>query len=377
MNLETEIKNRDLWAAVQQSYDSQLWSNAIINAIHFLSDGIRTRTGLESDGAALAGQALGGKTPKLKLSRLETDSEKNVQAGVEQLLRGLYQAIRNPRSHERFEDPREDAEALILFVDFLLRLLGQAKDAFSIDECVSRILEDIFVPEKRYVELLIAEIPPRQRLQVALGVFRRKSELKGTTQRAFFKSLLDILPESDQAALFEAISAELRVSRDDSDLRATLQLLTPDDWPRLSEVSRLRTENRLLRDLGKGSYSRDQQRCRAGAVATWSSDFWKHFSLRQAVVSTLIGKLRSSEQEEREYVLEFCWHHMLTLFDSPPISLQRAVADRLRLGDKRVYATIGLTLIIDEEEWGPAVSEAIKAYREQEPALDADDDVPF
>ncbi len=126
MNLETEI-GQDLWKAVRRSYESQAWSNAILDSIHHLSDTLRTKTGLQSDGTALAGQALGGKNPKLRLNRLQTDTEKSIQAGVEQLLRGLYQAIRNPRSHEHLADSQVEADALIVFVNYLLKLFGYAR----------------------------------------------------------------------------------------------------------------------------------------------------------------------------------------------------------------------------------------------------------
>src|SRR5436305_6249106 len=123
MNTQTVI-SEDLWGAVRRSYEAQAWANAILDAIHHLSDAIRLKAGLQSDGTALAGQALGGKSPKLRLNHLQTDSEQSIQAGVEQLLRGLYQSVRNPRSHGRIEDSQNDADALILFVDYLLRVIG-------------------------------------------------------------------------------------------------------------------------------------------------------------------------------------------------------------------------------------------------------------
>ena len=148
MNLATEV-NADLWAAVRRSYESQAWSNAILDAVHHFSDVIRAKSGLQSDGTALAGQALGGKEPKIRLNRLATESERNVQAGVEQIARGLYQAIRNPRSHERFEDSQRECDAIIVFVDYLLGVIGHARAAFSIDNILERVTDDNFVANKR------------------------------------------------------------------------------------------------------------------------------------------------------------------------------------------------------------------------------------
>lgn len=112
MNLQQEIDNA-LWVAVRRSYEAGAWSNAIIDAVNFLSESLRVRSGLQSDGTALAGQALGGKNPKLKLNRLETETEQSIQTGVEQLLRGVYQAVRNPRSHGKTDDTQQDCDTFI------------------------------------------------------------------------------------------------------------------------------------------------------------------------------------------------------------------------------------------------------------------------
>lgn len=316
MNLETEIC-RELWQAVQRSYVSQAWSNAILDSVHYLSEAVRAKTGLQSDGTALAGQALGSKSPKLRLNRLETESEKSIQAEMEQLFRGLYQAIRNPRSHERTEDNQADADALILFVDYLLRVIGHARSAFSIDECVGCILEEAFVPNLRYAGLIVEEIPNRQRLQVALTVYQRKLEGDGRQLRYFFDAVVPQLAEEEVRDLFRAISVDLRESHDEDSLRCVLQTLNPDFWTRIDETARLRTENRIIRILQDGRYVRKSNKCPTGATATWSTSFWRHFSLKQELMKTIIEKLRSTSTESQDYALQFCLHYIDSLADKP------------------------------------------------------------
>jgi uncharacterized protein (TIGR02391 family) len=126
MNLETKLEPR-LWDAVRTSIEGRRFSNAVLDAVHFLSDVIRERSGLEGDGVGLIGAAFGGASPKLKVNRLQTESEQNVQKGIESLLRGVYQAIRNPRSHGMHVDEERDAVAIILFLDYLLRIVDQSR----------------------------------------------------------------------------------------------------------------------------------------------------------------------------------------------------------------------------------------------------------
>lgn len=372
MNLETEV-SRELWQAVQRSYGSQAWSNAILDSVHYLSDALRTKTDLKSDGTALVGQALGGKAPKLKLNRLQTESEQNVQAGVEQLLRGLYQAVRNPRSHERIEDNQADADALILFVDYLLRVIGHARSAFSIDECVGHILEEGFVPNERYAELIAEEIPTRQRLQVALTVYQRKSEGAGQRLRYFFNAIAPKLTEEELGELFHAVSTDLRESHDEDSLQCVLQALDPKYWPQIEEAARLRTENRIIRNLRDGRYLRKTGKCQGGALATWSRGLWPHFTLKQETMLTLVEKLRSTSIESQDYVLMYCFSSLDALADTPPPSLQRVLTDRLVAGDVRFKEAIEASSLWFD--WDEPLKKAIASFQPSNPV--PDEDIPF
>lgn len=118
MNLETKLDPR-VWEAVRETYQARNFTSAILDAMHFLSDLLRERTGLESDGVALVGEAFGGSSPKLKVNALQSESDRSVQKGVEQLLRGIYQAIRNPRSHGKIDDTEDDSQAIITFRQLL------------------------------------------------------------------------------------------------------------------------------------------------------------------------------------------------------------------------------------------------------------------
>jgi uncharacterized protein (TIGR02391 family) len=375
MNLETEI-DRELWQAVRRSYESQVWSNAVLDSIHYLSDVLRAKSGLESDGTALVGQALGGKAPKLRLNRLETQSEKDVQAGVEQLLRGIYQSIRNPRSHERLEDTQVDADALIVFVNYLLKLIGHARAVFSIDECVGRILDKNFVSNERYATLLVEEIPARNRLQVALTVFHRKSEGDGEKLRYYFDAVIAKLSDEEGKELFQAISTELRESNDDESLRFVIQLLNPTYWPRIDEVARLRTENRLISNLEDGRYKRAFETCSGGALATWAQDdFWKYFSLKAEMLRILVEKLRSESVESQDYVLRFYFFSLDILAENPPFALQKILAERLKAGDSRFKDALDHSNLWGDERWNKEVQAARESFRAAEPPLD--EDIPF
>jgi uncharacterized protein (TIGR02391 family) len=154
MNLQTHIQN-NLWLAIQSTYETGNYSHAILDAIHYLSNVLREKTGVDGDGATLVGQALGGDSPRLRINKLQTETEKNEQRGFENILRGIYQAIRNPRSHEQIGDSQDNADAIIYFVNYILGIIEKSEEPFVLTKFISRVFDPDFYKTQRYVELLV------------------------------------------------------------------------------------------------------------------------------------------------------------------------------------------------------------------------------
>ena len=77
MNLQTLIRT-DLWLAISNTYLAENYSHAILDSMHHLSNLLRDKTGVDGDGASLVGQALGGDSPRLRLNKLQTETERNI-----------------------------------------------------------------------------------------------------------------------------------------------------------------------------------------------------------------------------------------------------------------------------------------------------------
>src|SRR5436190_19861703 len=135
MNLETVIDS-SLWIEIRQNYEAARYTDAIKDAIFFLIELIREKSNLEADGVALVGQAFGGANPKIKVTKLESQSDKDIQAGTEAILRGIYQSVRNPRSHEKYSDSKDDGDAIIVFIDYPVRVINKSRAVFSLNDCI-------------------------------------------------------------------------------------------------------------------------------------------------------------------------------------------------------------------------------------------------
>ena len=271
VNLQTRLDER-LWNAIETTYQNRNYSGAILDSIHYLGQLIRDKSGLESDGTALVGAAFGGKNPVLKITKLQTETDRNIQSGIEQILRGFYQAIRNPRSHQKTSDTVEDADALISMVNYLVKLIDQSKSPYEKSTFIKRVFDPLFPPNKAYADLLVNEVPPGQRLDLLIFVFRERANGDTETLSHFVTAITGVLLDEDLQHFCEVVSEEFTTIEADDDIRTALAILPNSLWPRYSELSRRRIEYRLIQSIRDGRYNPDTGKCISGGLGTYAID---------------------------------------------------------------------------------------------------------
>jgi len=381
MDLKTGLAE-PLWAAIETTYESRNYTGAILDAVYYLGDIIREKTGLQSDGVALVGQAFGGKSPKLKVNKLQTESDRNIQKGTENLLLGLYQSIRNPRSHGKHVDTKEDADAIVLFINYLLKIIGGAKGTFSKSEFLDRVFDPSFVERKRYSELLVGRIPPKQRLDIMIEVYRRKEEEELTKLALFSKALIAKLGEDEISMLAEVVSEELNITDDNESVKFSIIMFPIEFWARLDESARLRSENRFLKSLTEGEYISSSNKCIKGAFGTWCSDYLKIFLMKDDCIRALLGKLGSSKTKQ-DYVFQYFSFALVdTMSEMQGTELANwavKMLDRhVKAGDRRFYNLAWYAVEVYGEFWKDSLKESIDSFQEVEPTPDdSSEDLPF
>jgi uncharacterized protein (TIGR02391 family) len=377
MNLETKIDAR-LWQSIQSSYTDRNFTGAILDSIYFLANLIREKTGLESDGVSLVGQALGGKSPKLKVNKLQSESDINIQSGVEQLLRGVFQGIRNPRSHEKYNDSQEDAVSIILFINFIIKIIDQSKTQFSRTSYLDQVFDKNFVENNRYAELLVSEIPVKQRFEVFIDVYRQKEKGEKSKLKYFMQELLKVLGQDDQEQACQIISEELKTTESDETIRIVLNIFPSECWGKYEEIARLRIENKLLNSVADGRYSPKDDKCFDGALGTWSTGLIHNFILKDKFITVLANKLFSSDDFALDYVFKFFWDYLPELSDPPTPWLAKIIKRGLVKGDKRFYLNLHWVMNGGPNSWIEAFSESYKNFKPSQASEDTpDEDVPF
>jgi uncharacterized protein (TIGR02391 family) len=377
MNLETRIDGR-LWDAIHSSVENRNYTAAIQDGMYFLGDLIRERSGLEGDGVALVGQAFGGRKPVLKVNKLKTESDKSVQMGIEQLLRGLYQAVRNPRSHGKYADSEEDAAAIILFVNYIIGIIDKSKTPFSEHDFIARVIDPDFVPNRRYAQLLVREIPKKKRMDIFYGVFERITEGDGDKLKYFFDALLRVVSSVEKQEIYHAISEVLRQTSKTATIVRIIQAF-PEVWPKLEESARLRTENKLIGSIKDDKWDPKTKRCRHGGFGAWSPKIIRHFGLKDDVLHALTNKLASSDRGEQDYVFRFFQQVLDDLADSPSRRLKNIITNGLKAGDVRFKDMVVNSFCLSRA-WTDPFKELLESFRAiplpYDPEYD-DGEIPF
>lgn len=308
MTVRNEI-DAELWEAIQKNYESENYTGSILDAVFKLTDTIRNKTGLEGDGAGLIGQAFGGDDPRIKLNKLQTDSEKDIQRGIQEILRGIYTGIRNPRSHDAMIDDKLSADAIIIFLNYLLKLIDQSKLRFNEADFLERIFDPYYVKTEEYSTLLVQDIPKRQRANIAIQTILRRDEGDIYVLGCFLYSLFTQLESAEVSRIYKVISDELRTATEHKDIRYLVHICPPKYWNQIEPSVRIRTESILYEDFSNGSYNKATEKCGiCGALATWiTEEHISNFGEKEKWTRQAVEMIQSDDEEIVAYVKTYFW----------------------------------------------------------------------
>jgi uncharacterized protein (TIGR02391 family) len=85
---------------VRDLFDDGHYAQATFEAYKFLDREVQRHSGLKGNGFKLMMQAFADSSPRIQLTPLSTDSDKDEQKGYQFLFAGSVLAVRNPRGHE-------------------------------------------------------------------------------------------------------------------------------------------------------------------------------------------------------------------------------------------------------------------------------------
>ncbi|MGS1017915.1 TIGR02391 family protein [Allosphingosinicella humi] len=106
-------------------FDNGHYSQATFEAFKLLDIEVKKLSGVNDSGFKLMMAAFAEASPKIKLTALATQSEKDEQMGYKFIFAGAMSAIRNPRGHDINIDPIDRCLDHLSFASVLLRRLAE------------------------------------------------------------------------------------------------------------------------------------------------------------------------------------------------------------------------------------------------------------
>ncbi len=128
-NLAARRVHRKVLACCRAELVQDNYFHAVLEACKSVAEEIRRKSGLEGDGAPLADSAFEGRTPRLALNALRTETERSEQAGFLNFLKGMFGTFRNPTGHALkvvWNMPEADALDLFTLASYLMRRIEDA-----------------------------------------------------------------------------------------------------------------------------------------------------------------------------------------------------------------------------------------------------------
>lgn len=378
MNLSSTINER-LWTAIRGTYEAGNYSGAILDSIYFLSDVIRDKSGLESDGLQLVGSAFSGANPIIKINSLHTQSDQDEQKGIHFLLMGIYSAIRNPRSHEKRIDTVETADAIIYFVDYIHGLIDKARSPFDADEVLRKVFDPLFGQSEKYADLIVGKVPARKLLDILIQVFHRRTEPPGRNVELFIKSSLKVLNDVELYSFWQVVSESLENATTDAEFRTVISI-AQNDWEKIAEIARLRAEHRLIESIREGEYNNIKKVCTKGSLGTWATRIVDKMDLNQEYRLAVASRLMSIIPAARAYAYQYHFDTYRRLQTVPWLPVLNSLKRYLKEQDQMTYNALifvegDIFASETDEKWIAALKEDYAAFV---PNVElSDDDIPF
>ena len=116
-------------ALARPRYDAGFFGDAVEASFKEVNDAVkrlvRDIDGRELDGAGLMTMAFSPQNPIIKLSTMETDTDRNIQQGYMQIMAGSMTGIRNPKAHGNLNPDSTKALHLISLASLLMHKIDE------------------------------------------------------------------------------------------------------------------------------------------------------------------------------------------------------------------------------------------------------------
>lgn len=307
--MENKLRE-DLWKAIQAHYERSDFTESVRDAVLYTCEVLREKSGIsDKDGTKLVDAALMGNNPAITINKNETTTEKDVQQGIGFAFKGIMQSVRNPLSHEKFTYTQDEAESIILYINFLLNRIDHSGGKTKIENIMELLFDDDFTDTEEYADLLLKEVPVKKRYDLLLNIYTNREHLPCDQLRYFIPALYNSLTKAAKSDFCHVVSTSLMQCKDDKNLRMYCHYFMDITYQEIDKLAQLRMEDLFFKSIKNGKMDWDgsdgELHCnKQGSLSIWINDKLNLFSNHTTIIDTLFRKLNGSENEQA-FVFEY------------------------------------------------------------------------
>lgn len=362
MEIERRLRP-DLWKSIRAHYERTDFTEAVRDAVLYVCELLREKSGIEDkDGTKLVEASLMGNNPAIAVSKNETTTERDFQQGIGFSFKGIMQAVRNPLSHEKTVYAQEDAEAIILYINFLLNQVDRSGGFTKIENITSLLYDEDFTSTEEYAELLLKEVPVKKRYDLLVELFNDRVNLHPHILRNFINKLFESLSKASKADFVRMLNSTLMTCKNDNALRMYLHYFMELTYSEIDKLAQLRIEAFLIKAVRAGTLvsGRNKQTgeqedvCISEAsLATWVSSPIRIALLgnSEEIFNALMFKLTYGNPAEKGFVFKYFSNYLLMNVDKFSESHITQINKQLENGDEQIFDFLNdsITLWNDEK----------------------------
>lgn len=379
MDLKGNIRE-DLWKSIEAHYERNDYTESIRDAIYHMCEIIREKSGFyDKDGTTLVETALMGKDPVVLVNKNETKTEKDIQQGIANSIKGIMQFIRNPMSHEKKIYSQKEAIAIILYIDYLINILDHSGGKTKIDNIKELLFDEDFTATEQYAKLLLREVPSKKRYDLLLDLFYDRAAMPQDKLANFINVLFNSLTKAEKEEFYHTVSINLMKCKNDFELRMYCHYFMDFTYEFIDELARLRMEDLFLKAIRKGEliYTNDDWFSNSeGSLATWINDKVNMLSNKGDIVEQLFWKIEAGGNS-KEYVFEYFLECIQGYFENGEVRTWNVniIKKRLNKADETVCEWLDDCI----DFWGnERITQLFeKEYRECKKTIEEKNNLPF
>lgn len=383
MNIKDCVRE-DIWDAIEHHYKAEDYTEALRDAGFLLKDVLQAKSGeYDKDNTKLVEAVLCGQNPVLKINSFCTQSEKDIQNGIAQGIKGIFLHVRNPISHEKITYNKKDADAILIYIDYLIRQVDKSYGVTLIDEWLPLLKDTSFTSSHEYADELIKEVPRKKTYELLEAIYDERETITKYKTKYFIQLLIQRLTSEENVMFTNKLNTDLAQTHGGDGLAMFFHFFGEKFFDNLKRVVRLRIEDIVFQGIESGWIDLDTWETKGhnAATATWAVDFIDRFEMKGKIEELLFQKAIKSEKERR-YTTEYFNKHISLYNEEILHKLAPMINERISW-HKGTYEFVREFIVDKSCEIYDLFEDGIKTYEEKnvEPKHripdEIDDDIPF